>query len=104
MKAQIQQILQHLSTADVHPISASDTVKAQLIPIINHLMDTSFVNFVQSLYELDIDENKIIEIANGSPMHAGQIADLIIERENKKIETRKLWKQNLQNQSDELLL
>jgi predicted HAD superfamily Cof-like phosphohydrolase len=104
MKSQIQQILFQNISKDAHPVLASETVKAQLIPIINHLMDTSFMNFVQTLYELDIDENKIIDITNNAAMNAADIADLIIERENKKIETRRLWKQDIQDKEDELLL
>jgi hypothetical protein len=92
MKALIQQILTENTTSDMHPALIVDDVKQKLIPIINHLMDTSFMNFVQTLYELDIDEQKIYAITQHGMMDAGQIADLIIEREKKKIETRKLYK------------
>jgi hypothetical protein len=46
---------------------------------------------VQTLYELDIDEKKIMDITTTGAMDAGQVADLILEREQKKIETRRLF-------------
>jgi hypothetical protein len=91
MKAQIQQILIQNTSKDNHPVLASATVKQQLLPIINHLMDTNFGRFVQTLYELDIDEKKIMDITTTGAMDAGQVADLILEREQKKIETRRLF-------------
>jgi hypothetical protein len=104
MKAQIQQILLEGISTDKHPVLMADTVKAKLIPIINQLMDSSFMNFVQTLYELDIDENKIMTITNDGAINAAQIADLIIEREKKKMETRRLWKKETSGIDKDLLL
>jgi hypothetical protein len=102
MKAVIQQLLQQLS-APTNALSEAE-VKLQLLPHINHLMDTNFMQFVQTLYELDIDENKILHITQQQAMHAGQIADLIIARELQKIETRKQYKKDTLDAPPDLLL
>jgi hypothetical protein len=100
MKAQIQQILFENKSNDIHPILLEEGIKAKLIPILNHLMDTNFMQFVQTLYELDIDENKIYNITKLGNMDAAQVADLIIERENKKIETRKQFRTKPNSKTD----
>ncbi|MEO9022279.1 MAG: hypothetical protein ABI237_11270 [Ginsengibacter sp.] len=68
-------------------------VRAQLIALINELINKDFHALVQLLYRIDVDERKIKHCLDqqreedSSPV----IADLIIERQLQKIESRKFF-------------
>ncbi len=58
---------------------------------INHLINTNFEKLIYYLYRIDVNENKmrnLLEQKEGENA-AGLIADLIIERQLQKIESRK---------------
>ena len=66
----------------------------KLILFINHLIQNDFQRLVFLLYKIDVDEAKLKRILkeNAGKDTAEIIADLMIERELQKIETRKLFK------------
>ncbi|GJQ63063.1 MAG: hypothetical protein SCALA702_21160 [Melioribacteraceae bacterium] len=59
------------------------------------LMSEDFDRFVNSLYRIDIPENKIRKVFNdkSNPDLSGKIADLIIERQLQRAKTRLLYKE-----------
>ena len=62
---------------------------------INELIDKNFQQLVNVLYRLDVSENKLKTMLGDSKEDAGLvIADLIIERQIQKIESRKQFQQN----------
>ena len=64
-----------------------------LVQKIRELINTNFAELVNILYRLDISEKKLKEqLQNDNPDSAGLIADMIIERQTQKIETRTLFK------------
>ena len=68
--------------------------RAKLESLINYLLDKDFERLLMAMYRLDIDEVKFAEVLEGKsgPDIAASITDLVIERELKKIETRKKYK------------
>lgn len=86
-----------MNTTEFQKISAlikkNDTnLKQQIIEIIEHLSVQNPELLMSLLYYLDIDENKIqFLLKNQTDNAAETIAQLIIEREIKKRETRKLY-------------
>jgi hypothetical protein len=102
MKAVVQNLLSPLSVnSDGNSIQI---VHQRLVPYLNEIMDNQFMQFVQTLYELDIDENKILEFTQQQAIQASVIADLIIDRELLKIESRKKYKINTLDYPKDLLL
>lgn len=67
-----------------------DDLKAKLIPVINSLLNTDFNRLLNSLYRIDIDENKLKStLAMVKPeLLAESITDLILNREMEKAATR----------------
>ncbi|MEO1051686.1 MAG: hypothetical protein AAFX87_13745 [Bacteroidota bacterium] len=74
--------------------SSLEELKKQLTSIINYLLDKDFQRLLNSLYRIDVSENRVKDVlSNESPdAIAPGIAELIIERELKKAETRKKYK------------
>lgn len=78
-------------------ISLPDTIsqvelKEKLANHINNLINNDFEKLVYYLYRIDVNENKmrnLLEQKEGENA-AGLIADLIIERQLQKIESRKI--------------
>lgn len=66
----------------------------KLVIFINHLIQNDFQKLVSLLYKIDVDERKLKRILRENPGKdaADIIANLIIERELQKTETRKLFK------------
>ena len=66
----------------------------QLAQSINDLIENDFAGLVQILYRKDISESKFKELLAENTGHDSGwiIANLLIEREQKKIESRKLYK------------
>lgn len=70
---------------------SSGEIREQLIFLINELISTDFNALVQLLYKIDVDEEKLKQLlktfkdTNSSSI----IADLIINRQLQKIETKK---------------
>ena len=66
----------------------------KLIQVINLLLHTDYHRLLNAMYRLDINEKLFREAFSGmhSPNVAARLADLVIEREKEKIETRKKYK------------
>ena len=70
-----------------------EAFKNILVQKIRELINTNFAELVNILYRLDISEKKLKEqLQNDNPDSAGVIADMIIQRQIEKIETRTLFK------------
>lgn len=70
---------------------SAEKLRAELADHINHLINHDFEKLVSLLYRIDVDEKKmrrLLEQQQGKNA-AGLIADLIIERQLQKIESRK---------------
>lgn len=72
-----------------------DELKEKLTQIIRYFLDKEFERLLQAMYRIDINENKLkIVLASNSPENvAPTIANLIIERELQKVETRRKYRQ-----------
>lgn len=83
-----------LSVFDIENVSEQEG-RIKLSEKINHLILNDFESLIRILYRLDVDEKKLRNILQQNPdKDAGLlIADLIIEREQKKAETRKMFRQ-----------
>ena len=68
-----------------------EELKQKLSLHINHLINHDFEKLVSLLYRIDVNENKIRQLLKQKEGEnaAGLIADLIIERQLQKIESRK---------------
>ena len=71
----------------------NDHIREQIIALVNTLINKDFHSLLQLLYKIDVNENKIRScLQNDSDtLSADIIADLIIERQLQKIETRKIY-------------
>lgn len=83
-----------LSVFDIENVSEQEG-RIKLSEKINHLILNDFESLIRILYRLDVEEKKLRNILQQNPdKDAGLlIADLIIEREQKKAETRKMFRQ-----------
>lgn len=72
-----------------------DELKEKLTQIIRYFLDKEFERLLQAMYRIDINENKLkIVLASNPPENvAPTIANLIIERELQKVETRRKYRQ-----------
>ena len=68
-----------------------EELKQKLALHINHLINHDFEKLVSLLYRIDVNENKIRQLLKQKEGEnaAGLIADLIIERQLQKIESRR---------------
>ena len=71
-----------------------DEFRKKLELVIGYLLDKDFERLLTAMYRLDINEKKFSQVLEGKMgMNiAGAIANLVIERELKKIETRKKYR------------
>lgn len=71
-------------------------MKEHLIVYINHLLLHDFNSLVQILYRVDVSEKKLKELLqqNQQTDAAVIIADLLIERQEQKLKTRKSFRQD----------
>ena len=62
--------------------------------VIDHLLQTDFEKLLNIMYRLDIDESKFKAVISGTYGNdvSGKLAEFVIERELKKMETRKRYK------------
>ena len=100
-KAMDQETLQQLSLVstrdlEIAPIEQQlpdfSTFRNWLIDAIARLIDRDFNHFVNLLYRIDVSESKAREAFVDHENPAAKLADLIIERELKKVETRKKYR------------
>jgi len=82
---------------------SDDKIRQQLIYLINELINKDFDALVQLLYRIDVYENKIrlYLVQDKSQDSAAILADLIIERQIEKIESRKKYSGKKNIESDE---
>ncbi len=99
----LQQISKDLSLPDEqlpqHTQNA-EQFRAWLAKQIAYQMETNMESFLQALYRLDISEKKaMLALSNQTELPpALALADLVIEREIQKINTRNWYKQQMQQQ------
>ena len=73
-------------------VSSQDEFLKLLTKVIRHLLDKDFERLMNGLYRIDVDENKVKRaLTTDNP--AENIAQLIIERELQKVETRRKYRQ-----------
>jgi|SRR5690242_2100964 len=88
-----------------YPESESiNSMRAKLIPQINQLINENFEALVQLLYRIDVSEKKIRNYLQEKPNEdsAKVLADLIIERQLQKAESRRKYKnQNREDSTEE---
>jgi hypothetical protein len=72
-----------------------EKTREDLISLVNELINKDFHSLIQLLYRIDVNENKIRLYLheNSDKDSASIIADLIIERQLQKIESRKKFNQ-----------
>ncbi|MGN6803952.1 MAG: hypothetical protein ACTHJN_18785 [Ginsengibacter sp.] len=80
-----------------------DSLRENLIPLINQLINENFDALVQLLYRIDVSEKKIRNYLLEKPNEnsAKVLADLIIERQLQKAETRIKYKNQNRDDSTE---
>ncbi len=79
-----------------------EELKLVLAQRINYLINNNFQELIQLLYRLDINEQRLKYMLQESATNAGfMIAELIIERQLQKIESRKKYKTNDNNSGEE---
>lgn len=80
-----------------------DTTRLKLISLINELINKDFDAVVQLLYRVDVSEKKIRTVLeqNTETDSATILADLVIERQLQKIESRKHFSNRTSPESDE---
>ena len=68
-----------------------EEIRQQLISLVNELINKDFSSLLQLLYRIDVDEKKIrlLLSQNANEDAANIIADLIIQRQLKKVESKK---------------
>lgn len=76
---------------ELTPAASMEELRLKLSAYINDLINHDFEKLIYYLYRIDVDENKMRSLltAREGENAAGLIADLIIERQLQKIESRK---------------
>ncbi|MGH2565124.1 MAG: hypothetical protein ACRDE5_11460 [Ginsengibacter sp.] len=71
-----------------------DTIRFQLINLINELIKNDFPSLIQLLYRIDVEEKKLKKLLQDNPGSdaATIIADIIIKRQIQKVITKKQFK------------
>ena len=89
-------------TNSLQPNSQNE-IREKLLVLINELINKDFHALIQLLYRIDVNEKKIRLYLNEKPNEdaASVLADLIIERQLQKIESRKKFRSKNNNESDE---
>jgi hypothetical protein len=89
----------NLSPAKLEP----DELMIQLEQAIDKLLETDFPRLINILYRLDVDENKLKEELKNKPgVNASLlIAKLVVERQMKKLESRKQFESKDEIPDDE---
>lgn len=71
-------------------------IRNHLISKIKELMGRDYQRFLNSLYRIDVDENKVREIIHSRDITSipDRLADLIIDRQLMRVRTQILYRQN----------
>jgi len=95
MQSQDQSSLSSKIISAVNSLDQKTNVKMreELISLINELINEDFQSLIQLLYRIDVNEKKIrLYLEENSDKDAASVlADLIIERQLQKIESRKKY-------------
>jgi len=75
-----------------NPDTAYQELKSQITPIIKRLLHNNRKKFLSLLYRIDVDEKEVDGAFTSSGADVDNIADLIIERELKKVVIREYYK------------
>ena len=85
--------LQTYLSFDLEPSVTYEQLLKSLSEKVNAMINEDFSGLVQLLYRMDISEKKLKEVLNISSLPSGElIAEMMIERQLQKIETRKHFK------------
>jgi hypothetical protein len=92
-----------ISTTNLIIEKSKEKTREELISLINELINKDFQSLIQLLYRIDVNEKKIRHYLNenSDKDSAFVLADLIIERQLQKIETRKKFNQETDVMNDE---
>jgi hypothetical protein len=93
-------IISAINLIDENPTA---NIREELIHLINELINKDFYALIQLLYRIDVNEKKIRLYLNENSVNdsAPVLADLIIERQIEKIESRKKFTQKNKIEDDE---
>ncbi len=86
----------YLEKDTFHPVPAgAEEIRDKLKTVIDHLLEKDFERLLNAMYRLDIDESKFKEVLSGVFGNdvSGKLAEIIIERELRKVETRKRYRE-----------
>ncbi|MDP9231007.1 MAG: hypothetical protein M3O67_10120 [Bacteroidota bacterium] len=102
MQTPLIEILKNSLDIDIPENIELDALKEKLSEYINHLIRTDFQKLIVILYKVDVSEPKLKEllILHSGEDAAGIITELIIERQEQKIKSRRQFKRN-ENISDD---
>ena len=83
--------------------NSTEKIREKLIVLLNELINKDFHSFIQLLYRIDVNEKKIRLYLNQKKNEdsASVIANLIIERQLQKIESRKKFSTKNMNETNE---
>jgi hypothetical protein len=83
--------------------ASEEKIRAQLVSLINELINEDFQALIQLLYRIDVSEKNIrINLEKNSDIDSATVlADLIIERQLQKIDSRKKFNSNNSDENDE---
>jgi hypothetical protein len=98
---QIDPILQQLNNK--LSLTKREEIRQQLINCINYLLVHDFARLVQTLYRVDVSEQKLKQLLQEQPQTdaAVLIADLLIQRQEEKIKTKSSFPYNNNIPEDE---
>lgn len=101
MQKNISEEIINLS-GSLQPANNND-IREQIIALVNTLINKDFHSLLQLLYKIDVSEHTIRSSlkSDSNTMTAEVIADLIIERQLQKIESRKIFNSKNDNLSNE---
>lgn len=86
----------HLERDHFQPVpSDTEEIRNKLKDVIDHLLENDFERLLNAIYRLDIDESKFNQVISGVYGNdvSGKLAEIIIEREVRKVETRKRYRE-----------
>lgn len=95
MEKELMQSLQQVLSLQLADTLTKEKLKYIIAERVNDLIQHDFAQLTQLLYRIDINEARLKKLLNeaGEKDAAGIIAELIIERQVEKLESRKHFKQ-----------
>jgi len=82
-----------LDDQELVQLSTTDQLKSRLTQVITYLLDKDFERLLRVMYRIDINEEKLKAALASNPPEdiAPNIAQLILERELQKVQTRRKY-------------